>query len=354
MQTAVPRRFRHRRLAIRLAMGSGTAVLAVGFAPLTVASSTHESTPVAAGVVSASADAQVFYSRSVVVTGTTEGTGKLNLASAERRRPAPGTLMAPLAELVPSSPYGLRTNPMTGEEGEFHWGVDFSASCGTRVHSADAGVVREVGWHQWGGGNRVEVDHGNGLITSYNHLEGIAVRKGQPVQAGEVIANVGSTGASTGCHLHLETILNGSLTDPAKWTLQPLRLFEPVGDVTMKNYHALGSSTEVPAWAVQVPQNHDHEVDEGGPEQAANKAKDASASPRSAAAPAPSPSPAPAVAPGQTVAPRPSPSVAPGPLPTVAPAPSPVRTATPDPVREPDPEPTAVPSATGSAAPPAP
>ncbi|MCP8998133.1 M23 family metallopeptidase [Pseudarthrobacter sp. RMG13] len=104
---------------------------------------------------------------------------------------------APL-ELVPSSPYGLRTNPMTGEEGEFHWGVDFSASCGTRVHSADAGVVREVGWHQWGGGNRVEVDHGNGLITSYDHLEGIAVRKGQPVQAGEVIANVGTTGASTG------------------------------------------------------------------------------------------------------------------------------------------------------------
>ncbi|MGM9473794.1 M23 family metallopeptidase [Pseudarthrobacter sp. YS3] len=153
----------------------------------------------------------------MVVTGTIEGTGKLNAASAQLRRPAPGPLMAPLGELVPSSPYGRGTNPVTGDKGQFHRGLDFSASCGTRVHSADAGVVREVGWHQWGGGNRVEVDHGNGLITSYNHLEGIAVRKGPPVQAGEIIANMGTAaGASTGCHLHLETILNGSLTDPAK------------------------------------------------------------------------------------------------------------------------------------------
>jgi hypothetical protein len=263
-QAAVPRRLGHHGLAIRLAVGAGAAVLAVGFAPLTVASSTQEPAPAAAAVVSAPADARVFYTRSVVVTGTTEGNGKLNLASAERRRPVPGTLMAPLAELVPSSPYGLRTNPITGEAREFHWGQDFSASCGTRVHSADAGVVREVGWHQWGGGNRVEVDHGNGLITSYNHLEGIAVRKGQPVHAGEVIANVGTTGASTGCHLHLETILNGSLTDPAKWTLPPLRQDEPAGDITMTDYQAAGSSTAVPAWAVQVTQTHDHEGDKGG------------------------------------------------------------------------------------------
>lgn len=341
-QAAVPRRLRLHGLAIRLAVGTGTAVLAVGFAPLTVASSTQESAPAAAGVVSAPADAVVFYSRSVVVAGTAEGTGKVNLASTELRRPAPGMLMAPLAELVPSSPYGLRTNPISGEEGEFHWGLDFSASCGTRVHSADAGVVREVGWHQWGGGNRVEVDHGNGLITSYNHLEGIAVRKGQPVQAGEVIANVGTTGASTGCHLHLETILNGSLTDPAKWTLQPLRQYEPVGDITMTDYHAADSSTAVPAWAVQVTQNHDHEGDEGR-----------GSAPAAASAPSPSPSPAvaPAVAPVQNAAPRPSPTVAPTPPPTAAPVPSPVGTATAEPVREPDPEPPVVPSATGSAAP---
>ena len=58
------------------------------------------------------------------------------------------------------------------------------------------------------GGNRVEIDHGNGLISTYNHLDSIAVRSGDSVSVGQAIARVGSTGWSTGCHLHFETILN--------------------------------------------------------------------------------------------------------------------------------------------------
>jgi len=115
-------------------------------------------------------------------TGTPKSPG---VASSALRRPAAGFLMAPLEVLTPSSPFGQRRSPITGELGEFHWGQDFAAACGTRVYAADAGVVRAAGWHPWGGGNRVEIDHGNGLITTYNHLQGIAVEKGDHVKVGD-------------------------------------------------------------------------------------------------------------------------------------------------------------------------
>lgn len=369
----------HRLNAARLAMSAGTAVLAVlavglqangsvtspGHAPAHVqesvtsasasgyiAAAVQDSAPVASAV-SASADALLSYSRSVVLTRTKEEAVKLSLASAERPRPAAGTLMAPLEALAPSSPYGLRTNPITGSAGEFHWGLDFAAACGTHVHSADAGVVRAVGWHQGGGGNRVELSHGNGLITTYNHLEGIAVRKGQSLQAGDIIAKVGTTGASTGCHLHFETILNGSHTDPAKWTLQPLHRSETSASLTMTDYRMAGTTTHEPVWAVSAAQGHHHEAD-GGHEARENKAKVMTSSPVSApaAAPAPSPTPAKTVAPAPTVVrtPAPSSSVPPG----AAPSPAPVPKVTQEPVKEPDAEPTAVPRATETGAPPAP
>lgn len=372
----VRRTQQHRRLAVRLTMSTGTAmlaVLAVGLqASGSVTSSSHapahmpesvtsasgaghvaaaaaqESAPVA-GVVSASADALLSYSRSVVLTGTKEETGKLDLASAERRRPTSGTLMAPLAALAPSSPYGLRTNPITGSAGEFHWGRDFAAACGTHVHSADAGVVRAVGWHQGGGGNRVEVDHGNGLITTYNHLEGIAVRKGQSVQSGDLIAKVGTTGASTGCHLHFETILNGSHTDPASWTLQPLHRSATPAGITMTDYRTAGTTADAPEWAVSAAQSHRHEAD-GGHEPRENKAKVMPTPPVSApgAAPAPSPTPAKTAAPAPTAMPAPAPS--PRTTAGAAPAPAPV----PKVAQEPDAEPPAVPRATETGAPLAP
>lgn len=197
---------------------------------------------------SAPADARLAYTRSVVLTEGKKETAKIDVSSAAVR-PAAGTLEAPLEMLAPSSPFGLRTSPINGTPGEFHWGQDFSASCGTGVYSADAGVVRAVGWHPWGGGNRVEIDHGNGLITSYNHLEGIAVRSGQQVQAGELIAKVGTTGASTGCHLHFETILNGTYTDPAKWTLQPLHPAAASADTKMTDYQKAVPANTVP-WTV--------------------------------------------------------------------------------------------------------
>ncbi|AUZ36478.1 peptidase M23 [Arthrobacter sp. PGP41] len=127
--------------------------------------------------------------------------------------------MAPLKLLIPTSPFGFRVSPLSGLAGDFHLGQDYSAPCGTPVYAADSGVVRAAGWHPWGGGNRVEIDHGNGLITTYNHLESIAVRSGDSVRVGQAIARVGTTGWSTGCHLHFETILNGRHTSPLQWRL---------------------------------------------------------------------------------------------------------------------------------------
>ncbi|MFF1882710.1 peptidoglycan DD-metalloendopeptidase family protein [Pseudarthrobacter sp. NPDC058196] len=150
-------------------------------------------------------------------------------------RPPAGFLMAPLQLLAPSSPFGFRVSPLSGTSGDFHLGQDYAAACGTPVHAADSGVVRAAGWHPWGGGNRVEIDHGDGLITTYNHLESIGVHTGDRVQVGQVIARVGTTGWSTGCHLHFETIQDGRYTNPLNWSflhLRPLGQELPAGMVS--------------------------------------------------------------------------------------------------------------------------
>ncbi len=214
----------------------------------------------------ADALALIGFSRSMVETSSElGGSGELNVAAAGLKRPAPGSLMAPLESLFESSSYGLRVSPLTGTAGEFHWGQDYAAPCGTRVYSADAGVVRAVGWHPWGGGNRVEIDHGNGLITTYNHLEAIAVKKGDSVRVGEVIARVGTTGSSTGCHLHFETILNGSHADPHGWDLLPTTQVDPLGAIEMTSYEpdAGRTSNASIGWAIPVQEDRAHEVTGG-------------------------------------------------------------------------------------------
>ncbi|WP_232084079.1 M23 family metallopeptidase, partial [Arthrobacter sp. SO5] len=214
----------------------------------------------------ADALALLAFTRSTVETTSKEGVGgQLNVASAGLQRPAAGTLMAPLEILQESSPFGLRTSPVNGSAGEFHWGQDYAAACGTRVYSADAGVVRAVGWHPWGGGNRVEIDHGNGLITTYNHLEAIAVKKGDSVRVGEVIARVGTTGSSTGCHLHFETILNGSHKDPHGWKLLPIKQLDQLGTMSMTSYEPFANRAANASlgWAIPVSEDLTHEVTGG-------------------------------------------------------------------------------------------
>ena len=109
------------------------------------------------------------------------------------------------------SPFGYRTDPITGEV-SYHTGTDIAAPNGTPIlAAADGSVVIANGVDRWGGsyGYYVKLDHGGGLQTLYAHCSSICVTTGQQVQAGKVIGYVGSTGRSTGNHLHLEIIENG-------------------------------------------------------------------------------------------------------------------------------------------------
>ena len=305
----------------------------------------------------ADALALVAYTRSTVETTSKDGVpGELNVASAGLKRPAEGFLMAPLESIRESSSFGLRTSPITGSSGEFHWGQDFASPCGTRVYSADAGVVRAVGWHPWGGGNRVEIDHGNGLITTYNHLEAIAVKKGDSVRVGEVIARVGTTGSSTGCHLHFETIRNGSHKNPHDWILLPIVQTDQLGAIEMTSYapDAGSPSNTSLGWAIPVSDEGTHIV-AGGAEEVPLSALPGTPSSASAAA-TPTPSIWDALSPTKTRAdsPTPAPSQPPGGSPSGTtttggtptsdtPSPSEPSTAPPPESPTPSPEPTAPP-----------
>lgn len=95
-----------------------------------------------------------------------------------------------------------------------HEGVDIAAAPGVPVVAAEAGVVTWAGWRNNGGGLVVEIDHGNGLTTAYNHLGSIAVTVGQPVGRGIVIGGMGCSGICSGPHIQFDVRVNGVLVDP--------------------------------------------------------------------------------------------------------------------------------------------
>ena len=115
-----------------------------------------------------------------------------------------------------SSGYGNRRDPFTGRT-SFHTGVDVPAPLGTNIFAAADGTVIFSGW-QGGFGNTVIIDHGNGMQTLYAHASTLLVGRGARVTRGEVIARVGSTGRSTGNHLHFEVRINGAHTNPMNFT----------------------------------------------------------------------------------------------------------------------------------------
>ena len=118
----------------------------------------------------------------------------------------------PTTAPMETSSYGYRRDPFNGALA-FHSGVDFPGSYGQPILAAAPGTVSYVGPRQ-GYGNVVEVDHGKGLMTRYAHLSGYGVRAGQGVKRGEAIARMGSTGRSTGTHLHFEVRVNGAAVNP--------------------------------------------------------------------------------------------------------------------------------------------
>ncbi|WP_344881094.1 M23 family metallopeptidase [Zhihengliuella alba] len=127
-----------------------------------------------------------------------------------------GVLSQPLDQVRITSRFGYRADPWGGGGTVNHIGQDYGSSCGTPVKAAASGTVvqAEYAGHS---GNRVRIDHGNGLETTYNHNSSLKVSVGQKVDRGDVVSLSGTTGNSTGCHLHFEVLVDGNAVDPAGW-----------------------------------------------------------------------------------------------------------------------------------------
>ncbi len=144
----------------------------------------------------------------------------------------PSTLPASLEYI--SSGFGYRSDPFTGGAA-FHAGLDFRGPIGAPIYAAAAGTVSFAGIRQ-GYGNCVEVSHGNGLMTRYAHMSRIGARVGEKVAAGAVIGQIGSTGRSTGPHLHFEVRINDQPVNPRPFlearqnVFQESRAGQPAGN----------------------------------------------------------------------------------------------------------------------------
>jgi murein DD-endopeptidase MepM/ murein hydrolase activator NlpD len=156
-----------------------------------------------------------------------------NEADTHIQRPSTGvTVQSELPRLT--SQFGIRKDPFTGGY-RHHSGIDIAAPPGTAIRSAAGGRVSFAG-RAGGYGNMIELDHGNGLRTRYAHLSRILVGSGSTVAGGEIIAEAGSTGRSTGSHLHFEVREDGNARNPlaylknSSWiapTSEPIRARKP-------------------------------------------------------------------------------------------------------------------------------
>jgi murein DD-endopeptidase MepM/ murein hydrolase activator NlpD len=144
---------------------------------------------------------------------------KQKLDTVPLRRPISGSIET-------TSGFGVRVDPFLGKAA-FHTGIDFRGDTGDPARATAAGTVTIAG-RDGGYGLMVEVDHGNGLATRYAHLSAISVSVGDRVAAGGVVGRVGSTGRSTGPHLHYETRIKGEPVDPQRFLRAAVRL----GDVS--------------------------------------------------------------------------------------------------------------------------
>ncbi|HET6746213.1 MAG TPA: M23 family metallopeptidase [Candidatus Limnocylindria bacterium] len=141
--------------------------------------------------------------------------------------PAPAPDPPVVAAAPPAPPpnivgSGVLLWPVPGGEisqyfSSYHMALDIAAPYGSNVLAADDGVVTWAGWRNNGGGMVIAIDHGNGIVTVYNHLGTIAVGPNQAVAKGQVIGGVGCTGICTGPHVHFETIVGGVLVNPLRY-----------------------------------------------------------------------------------------------------------------------------------------
>jgi murein DD-endopeptidase MepM/ murein hydrolase activator NlpD len=133
---------------------------------------------------------------------------------AHEQRESDGLWLVPIENPRVTSRFGPRIDPVTGAEGRMHRGIDYGAPTGTPVLSTSAGEVLLAGYCDGGTGNCVVIDHGAGWRSQYFHLSRVDVQAGENVDAGEQIGAVGSTGRSTGPHLHFQIGLGAQALDP--------------------------------------------------------------------------------------------------------------------------------------------
>jgi murein DD-endopeptidase MepM/ murein hydrolase activator NlpD len=150
----------------------------------------------------------VIVSRANVSSIPTRGSLNANAGAAAAHLPNIWPVMGSL-----SSGFGVRNNPFGGYSREFHKGQDIAVPLGTPIMATADGIVVSACWHH-GYGNAIYIDHGNGIMTRYGHLSRIDVTEGQTVKRGDLIGLSGSTGRSTGPHLHYEVRINGEATNP--------------------------------------------------------------------------------------------------------------------------------------------
>ena len=153
---------------------------------------------------------------------------RVNIARAYADKLSATLVSVPVREPVTgeidfSSPFGVRVDPFLHVPA-MHTGIDFRGTYGEPIHATAAGTVTSAGW-SGGYGQMVEVDHGNGLATRYGHLSEIDVKVGQSIRIGQVVGRLGSTGRSTGPHLHYETRVDGEAVDPQKFLKAGATLF---------------------------------------------------------------------------------------------------------------------------------
>ena len=147
-----------------------------------------------------------------------------------------------------TSGYGVRSDPFSGGAAR-HMGIDLAGPTGTPIYATADGSVSDSGWNSGGYGNLIKIDHGRGIETRYGHLSKIVVSQGSRVKRGQLIGYMGSTGRSTGSHLHYEVRIEGRAVNPVpfmKSTDYLLAMQKNGGGVAMDNHVAQGGPKGAP------------------------------------------------------------------------------------------------------------
>lgn len=230
------------------------------------------------------------------------------IAGGELDLPGGIKLSHPVSSTRISSPFGMRSNP-TGAGYQFHVGQDYPVPTGTPVRAAAAGTITFAGWHRTGG-MRIEIDHGHGVTTAYSHNSRLAVSVGDTVEAGGLVALAGSTGNSTGPHVHFEVIVNGRWVDPRLYLPTLPNQPRALTDDESRGLYSVDGPTLVPTPGASSSPSNGSSATPGTSPSAPTSSSPGASTP-SAGSPSPSGSSSPSTPSSPSVTPDPSGSTTP-------------------------------------------